>query len=163
MLAYAAHDRLKTFSSTLLLWEDAVAKLPEKPVPLGSRTLYGLGREYLYAGMPEKAVAVTERCIAQYPQTPQCYYARGAVHLQLHEFELARVYLTRTLEFQPASGVVHHRLGLALECLDRIEDAKASYRRAAELGYGGAQFELQRLARVPGTISSPERKPPACR
>ena len=163
MLAYAAHDRLKTFSSTLLLWEDAVAKLPDQPVPFGSRTLYGLGREYLYAGMPEKAVAVTERCIAQYPQTPQCYYARGAVHLQVQEFELARVFFTRTLEFQPASGVVHHRLGLALECLDRIEDAKASYRRAAELGYGGAHIELQRLEQAPGTMPPHERKPPACR
>ena len=163
MLAYAAHDRLKTFSSTLLLWEDAVAKLPEKPVPLGSRTLYGLGREYLYAGQPEKALEVTARCIAQYPQTPQCYYARGAVHLQLQEFELARDYLTRTLEFQPASGVVHHRLGLALECLDRIADAKASYRKAVELGYAGALFELQRLEQPPGAMTSRERKPPACR
>lgn len=163
MLAYAAHGRLTTFSSALLLWEDAVAKLPEKPVPLGSRNLYGLGREYLYAGQPQKALEVTARCIAQYPQTPQCYYARGAVHLQLHEFELARVYLARTLEFQPASGVAHHRLGLALECLDRIADAKATYRKALELGYAGAQFELQRLEQPPGTMTSRERKPPACR
>jgi len=106
---------------------------------------------------------VTARCIAQYPQTPQCYYARGAVHLQLQEFELARDYFTRTLELQPASGVVHHRLGLALECLDRLADAKASYRKALELGYAGAQFELQRLEQPPGTMTSRERKPPACR
>jgi len=163
LLAYAAHDRLRTFSSPLLLWEDAVAKLPEKPVPLGWRTLYGLGREYLYAGAPRKAIDVTERCIAQYPQTPQCYYARGAVHLHLREFELARAYLVRTLEFQPASGIVHHRLGLALECMDRIEEAKSSYHRAGELGYRGAFLELQRLESPPGTLPPGEVRPPACR
>ena len=129
-------------------------------MPLGSRTLYGLGREYLYADQPQKALEVTVRCIAQYPQTPQCYYARGAMHLHLQEFELARAYLIRTLEFQPESGVVHHRLGLALECLDRIEDAKASYRKAAELGYGGAQFELQRLGSGAGHDAAPANESP---
>ncbi len=163
LLAYAAHDRLRTFSSPLLLWEDAAAKLPEKPVPLGWRTLYGLGREYLYAGAPRKAIDVTERCIAQYPQTPQCYYAHGAVRLHLREFELARAYLVRTLEFQPASGIVHHRLGLALECMDRIEEAKSSYRKAGELGYQGAFLELQRLESPPGTLPPGEERPAACR
>jgi tetratricopeptide (TPR) repeat protein len=163
ILAVAAHDRLTTFSSPLRLWEDAVAKLPEKPVPYGSRTLYGLGREYLYSGMPAKAVDVTERCIAQYPRTPQCYYARGAVHLHLKQFEPARSYLARTLEFQPRSGIVHHRLGLALECLGRIEEATASYRSAEKFGYRGAQFELQRLERAPRATAGDERKPPACR
>jgi tetratricopeptide (TPR) repeat protein len=163
LLAYAAHDRLRTFSSPLLLWEDAAAKLPEKPVPLGWRTLYGLGREYLYAGAPRKAIDVTERCIAQYPQTPQCYYAHGAVRLHLREFELARAYLVRTLEFQPASGIVHHRLGLALECMDRIEEAKSSYRKAGELGYQGAFLELQRLESPPGTLPPGEERPSACR
>jgi len=163
LLAYAAHDRLKTFSSPLLLWEDAAAKLPETPVPLGWRTLYGLGREYLYAGFPGKAIGVTERCIAQYPQTPQCYYARGAVHLQLREFGHARNFLLRTLEFQPASGIVHHRLGLALECMDRVDEAKASYRKAVELGYQGALLELQRLESPRGTLPPGEERPPACR
>ena len=52
VLLYQAHDRLVTFSSSLRLWQDAVAKLPEKPVPWGSRTLYMAGREYVYGGQP---------------------------------------------------------------------------------------------------------------
>jgi hypothetical protein len=163
LLAYSAHDRLKTFSSPLLLWEDAAAKLPEKPVPLGWRTLYGLGREYLYGGFPSKAVAVVERCIRLYPQTPQCYYARGAVHLQLREFGQARNFLLRTLDFQPTSGIVHHRLGLALECMDRIDEARASYRKAGDLGYQGAFLELQRLESPRGALPPEEARPPACR
>ena len=145
MLAYAAHDRLKTFSSTLLLWEDAVAKLPEKPVPLGSRTLYGLGREYLYAGRPDKAVEVAELCIARYPETAQCHYARGAIRLHRQDFEGARDDFSHVLVMQPASAIVHHRLGLALEGLGRLDQARTSYRRASELGYKGADLELQRM------------------
>jgi tetratricopeptide (TPR) repeat protein len=144
-LSFGAHDRLTTFSSPLRLWEDAAAKLPDKPVPWGSRTLYGVGREYLYSGQTDKAVAATERCIRLYPQTAQCYYARGAIHLHLGEFESARRHLSRALELKPGDGVAVHRLGLALEGMQRIDEAKAAYRRAMELGFGPAAFELQRL------------------
>ena len=157
ILGYGAHDRLVTFSHPLLLWEDAAAKLPDRPVPWGSRTLYGLGREYLYAGQPEKAIAATERCARLYPKTVQCVYARGAVHLQMREYARAAQALKRALALDPGSGIIHHRLGLALECMDRVEEAKASYREALTLGYGGARFELQRI-QAPGK----PRKPPAC-
>jgi tetratricopeptide (TPR) repeat protein len=146
-LGLAAHDRLVTFSSPLRLWEDAAAKLPDAPVPWGSRALYQVGREYLYAGQPDKAIAATERCARLYPKTVHCAYARGAIHLHLEQYEAARLHLLRALELQPAEGLLHHRLGLALEGLERIDEAKAAYRRAAELGYGGGDFELERLAR----------------
>ena len=144
-LAWGAHDRLVTFSNPLLLWEDAAAKLPESPVPWGSRTLYGLGREYLYAGQPDKAIAITERCAQLYPKTVQCVYARGAIHLHLEQYELARQHLQRALDLKPEDGVIHHRLGLALEGLERLDEAKAAYRRAGEFGYRAGQIELQRL------------------
>lgn len=144
-LAFAARDRLHSFSSPLRLWEDAVAKLPSAPVPWGSRTMYNLGREYLYSGARDKAVEIAERCIAQYPETAQCHYARGAIRLHQEDFEGARADLARVLAIQPDSAIVHHRLGLALEGLGRLEQARASYRRASELGYKGADLELERL------------------
>jgi tetratricopeptide (TPR) repeat protein len=156
VLAYAARDRLTSFSSGLLLWEDAAAKLPQKAVPWGSRTMYNLGREYLYAGQPGKAVDVTERCIALYPETAQCRYARGAIRLQRQDFEGARADLTRALDMQPANAIAHHRLGLALEGLGRVEQAESSYRRASELGYKGADVELERL-KSPGTKPASRR------
>ncbi|MDH4172307.1 MAG: tetratricopeptide repeat protein [Betaproteobacteria bacterium] len=157
ILGYAAHARLVTFSDPLRLWEDAAAKLPDRPVPWGSRTLYSLGREYLYAGQPDKAIAATERCMRLYPKTVQCVYARGVVHLQMHEYARATEHLNRALALEPGSAIMHHRLGLALECLGRNEDAEASYRRAQALGYGGGLIELQRL-QAPGA----RRRPPAC-
>lgn len=145
VLAYGAYDRLGTFANPLRLWQDAVAKLPDTPVPWGSRTLYNLGREYLYSGQPEKAIAITERCATQYPQTAQCHYARGAIHLHLGEHEQSVVHFARVLQLMPQTAVAHHRMGMALEGLGRIEDAKASYRTAAKLGFKGANLELERL------------------
>lgn len=146
-LGYVAHGRLVTFSQPLLLWEDAAAKLPDKPLPWGSRTLYHLGYEYLNAGRPAKAIAATERCASLYPRTVHCVYARGAVHLHLGQYELAREHLLRAIELKPGEAILYHRLGLALEGLERIEDAKTAYRRSLVLGYGGGRFELERLDR----------------
>lgn len=158
VLGYVAHDRLVTFSHPLLLWEDAAAKLPDRPVPWGSRTLYGLGREYLYAGQPEKAIATTERCVRLYPRTVQCVYARGATHLHLEQYELARQYLSRALELEPEGGIIYHRLGLALEGLNRPDEAKALFEQAAKHGYGGARFELQRLESPGSGVLAPKAR-----
>ena len=95
--------------------------------------------------MTGKAVATAERCIRLYPETAECHYARGAIHLHLEEFEPARRALSRALELKPRDGIAVHRLGLALEGLQRIDEAKAAYRRAMELGFTPAAFELQRL------------------
>ncbi|MGH8688680.1 MAG: hypothetical protein ACREVQ_13335 [Burkholderiales bacterium] len=157
LLAVEAHGRLETFSDSLRLWEDAAAKLPAGPVPWGSRTLYNLGREYLYSGQADQALATTERCERLYPKTVQCIYAAGAVRLQQHEFAQAAAHFRRAIALEPRSAVIYHRLGLALECEGMIDAAVASYREARSLGYGGAAIELERL-RAGGA----SRKPPAC-
>jgi tetratricopeptide (TPR) repeat protein len=145
VLLYQAHGRLVTFSSSFLLWEDAVAKLPEKPVPWGSRTLYMMAREYAYGGQPQRAIEVAEKCMAQYPDTVHCHYSRGVIHLLQGQYESALRHLARAVELQPDSGIAHHRLGLVLERLGRTRDAKAEYGRASDLGFKGADLEIKRL------------------
>jgi tetratricopeptide (TPR) repeat protein len=141
VLLYQAHDRLVTFSSSLLLWEDAYLKLPAKPVPWGSRTLYMVGREYAYGGKLDKAIEVADRCMAQYPGTVH----RGFIHFMLGEYQLALPYLSRAVELRPEGALGHHRLGLVLEHLGRIPEAMTEYRRASELGFNGADYEIERL------------------
>jgi tetratricopeptide (TPR) repeat protein len=158
LLFFQAHDRLRTFSSGLALWEDAAAKLPHDRVPGGSRTLYNLGREYLYAGRTDLAVDTAERCLARYPATFDCHMARAAIHLEQEEFERALPHLDRALELQPASGAAHHNLGLALENLGRVEEAKERFRRASALGFKGADYQLGRLE-SPGSGLLPPRRP----
>lgn len=161
ILMVQAHDRLVTFSSPLRLWEDAADKLPVGPVPWGSRVLYEVGREYLYSGQPDKAFAAADRCMASYPGTWQCVYARGAIHTQLEQFDRALPYFVRAAEMQPSSGIAQHRVGLVLEKLERIEEAKQRYRKAASLGYRGGDMELGRLGETSGTAASAANAAPA--
>jgi tetratricopeptide (TPR) repeat protein len=163
LLFYQAHDRLTTFSRSLFLWEDAVAKLPAAPVPWGSRTLYMLGREYVYSGQADKAAVIADRCMAQYPDTVHCYYARGVVHFLQKEYGQALPYLSRAVELQPQSGIAHHRLGLNLEQLGRVQEAKAEYRRAVDLGYEGAQYEIDRLESPGAGTARPRQSTPGSR
>ena len=154
-LLFQAHDRLVSFSTPLRLWEDAAGKLAHGPLPWGSRVLYEVGREYLYSGQPDKAIAAAERCMATYPGTWQCVYARGAIHTQLEQYDRALAYFVRAADMQPASGIAQHRVGLVLEKLDRIEEAKQRYRKAASLGYRGADLELGRLGAATGVADAP--------
>lgn len=158
LLFYQAHGQLRTFSSGLALWEDAAAKLPRRAVPGGSRTLYNLGREYLYRDRPREAVAVAERCLAEYPATYDCHMARASIHLHLEEYRLALPHLARAISLRAKSGTARNHLGIALENLGCLDEAKAQYRLAARLGYLGAAHRLSRLE-SPGSGLLPPIEP----
>jgi tetratricopeptide (TPR) repeat protein len=145
-LFYQAHDRLVSFSNLLLLWEDAVAKLPARPVPWGSRTLYNLAREYAYAERMEDAKRIAQRCMAEYPDAFHCHTTYSMLHYQSKEYGAALPYAERAAELNPKAGVVHYRVGAVLQSLGRIEDAKARYRLASELGFKAADFVLEGLS-----------------
>ena len=149
VLLVQARDRLETFSSPVALWEDAAAKLPAHAIPGGYRTLFQLGREFLYSDQADKAIATANRCMAEYPTTPQCYLARGSIHLYLEQYEQALPFLTRAVQLDPASGIAHHNRGLALEKLGRRGEAVTEYREAARLNFAGGKYRLTRSAAPP--------------
>jgi len=114
-------------------------------VPGGPRTLYQLGREYLNAGEPERAVAMIERCLREYPDAFHCPFARAAIHLRLEEYEAAVPYLRRARELRPDEGLVAHHLGLALEQLGCRAEALVYYQLASKLGFGGAVHRIKAM------------------
>ncbi len=158
LLFYQGHHRLRTFSSSLALWEDAVAKLPRQAVPGGSRTLYNLGREYLYRDRADLAIAVAERCLAEYPETYDCHMARASIHLHQEEYWQAIPHLARAIFLRPESGTARHHLGVALENLGCQDEARVQYRLATKLRFPGAAHRLSRLD-SPGSGLLPPIKP----
>jgi protein O-mannosyl-transferase len=142
-LSWQAHDRLRTFSSGLAIWEDAAAKLPAEPVPGGYRPLYELGREYLYAGRPMDAINVTERCSRLYPRIFDCAFARAAVQIEMRQYEKALPSILYAIALRPRDGASRHHLGLILENLGCRDEARAQYRLAISLNFRGAEHRLQ--------------------
>jgi len=163
VLAWQAHDRLESLSSGLAAWEDAVAKLPAGAIPGGYRPLYEVGREYLYAGRVRDAVRVTDRCMALYPTTFDCYFARGAIHMELKEYEKALPYIVRAARLRPADGGTRHHLGLILENLGCVDDAMAQYRLATQLRFAGAEYRIERLVSPGSGLLPPQAEPPVIR
>jgi protein O-mannosyl-transferase len=137
ILLYQSHDRLRTFSGNHALWADAAAKLPSTPVPGGWRPLFNLAREQTFAGRVDRAIETVDRCLAQYPGSSRCHFARGALHNRAGEHEQALPYLDRALALRPGYAVAHYQRGLALEKLGRREEAEAAYRESSRLGYFG--------------------------
>jgi tetratricopeptide (TPR) repeat protein len=145
VLSVQAHERLRSFSSGIAIWEDAAAKLPATPVPGAPRTLYQLGREYMNSGQAERAVAVIERCLREYPQAFHCPFARAAIHMRLGEYEAALPHLRRAMALRPEEGVTAHHLGLALQHLGCREEALAQYEAAYKLGFSGAAYRIKAI------------------
>ena len=145
LLSWQAHDRLRTFSSGLAIWEDAVAKLPAEAVPGGYRPLYELGREYLYAGRPGDAVDVTERCIRLYPRLFDCAFARAAIQIEMKQYEKALPSIISAIALRPGDGASRHHLGYVLENLGCRKESLAQYRVAVRLGFLPAESRLQRV------------------
>ena len=149
LLSWQANDRLRSFSSGLALWEDAAAKLPPDPVPGGYRPLYELGREYLYAGRPNEAVDVTERCIRLYPKLFECAFARAAIQIEMRQWEKALTSVNYALGLRPRDGASRHHLGWVLDNLGCRREALAQYRLSAQFGFGPALYRIQH-AESPG-------------
>ncbi len=162
LLGYQAHDRLQTFASGIALWEDAVAKLPQAAAPGGSRTLYYLSREYLSAGRAERAAEIAERCLAEYPATYDCHYARARIHLRQYQVSEALPHLVSAVALRPERGEARHKLGLTLEYLGCIEEAKNQYRRAARLQFDEARESLARLEKGLPYPAKAKRVPEVC-
>jgi tetratricopeptide (TPR) repeat protein len=145
ILFWQAHDRLKSFSSGLAIWEDAAQKLPAEPIPGGYRPLYEVGREYLYAGRTADAIDVTERCLRLYPRIFDCAFARAAIQIELKQYQKALPSIIYAIALRPENGTSWHHLGLVLENLGCREEAKAQYRMAISLHFKGAENRLMRI------------------
>ena len=159
-LSWQAHDRLKTFSSGLAVWEDAVEKLPAEPVPGGYRTLYELGREYLYAGRTAESIQTTERCIRQYPRIFDCAFARAAIQIELKQYQQALPSILHAITLRPKDGAARHHLGLILENLGCREEAKAQYRVAISFHSPAAEHRLMRIETPGKGLLAPVELPP---
>ncbi len=70
--------------------------------------------------------------IADYPGSPQPYYIRGHLHVQLQQYKLAEADLRKALELDPRHEATTFELGDVLEQLHRPEEALTYYIRAGK-------------------------------
>ncbi len=96
LLIPATLNRLNTFSSTLLLWDDAEKLVRDKPTVFGvDRIYYNRGTELGHLKRYEEAIADFSKAIAIYPfdfeygNRATAYYFLGKYQESLHDFNSA--------------------------------------------------------------------------
>lgn len=98
----------------------------------GSRVLYTvLGRSYLYAEQPEKALAAFDKVLELFGSDKWIHYYRATTYESLDDAKNAEVELRKTLEFDPNDPDVLNFLGYLLADEDlRLKEAEELIERA---------------------------------
>ncbi|MEW6689437.1 MAG: tetratricopeptide repeat protein [Pseudomonadota bacterium] len=133
-LAPAFADRLRTFSSELALWEDAVRKLSDPSAPFTDRAYRNRGVAYFQAGRDPEALRDFDRAIELHPGTPEGWISRGTLYMRAAQSARARADFDRALALDPHNGEVLARRCIVLMRLERLDEALADCTRAVELG-----------------------------
>ncbi len=122
-LSVTAYSRNMVWQSARTLWEDSVAKSPEKPRPH-----YNLGVIYSDEGLFEKAKIEFRTVIDLYPASSTAhnnlgniYYLEGKIMKAFYEYKDA-------LKYDPDNIEANYNLGNIYESLGNIKESRKYYR-----------------------------------
>ncbi|MCA9796459.1 MAG: tetratricopeptide repeat protein, partial [Candidatus Eremiobacteraeota bacterium] len=104
-----------------------------------------LGESYLALNDQSKAANCFERAMQAEPTMALAWRNAARVRILEKDYEKALQLLDRALELSPQEGLAHYLRGSALVCLERLDEAMASFTRAAELGEPHAAAALKKL------------------
>jgi protein O-mannosyl-transferase len=144
-LALAASDRLKSFSSSYALWDDAVRKLSEGSSPGSVRAYNNRCQQFALRGELQAAIIDCNRAIEVNPSYKLAYRTRAHTYLRLGNFQAA---------IQDAQTLVHRYpddphsrgfLGIIYKGAGRFDEAKANFEIGCEKQSISACFELEVL------------------
>lgn len=124
-----------TFERAVAKLSSARQRLPFNPLPAGM-----LVRAYLLQGLTDEAARVVEDMRRRFPETAEYYLAHGRLELgagrqanAIRLFKKALAQVRRSVRFPAAEASVLVLIGRAHHETDRVREALAFYRKAAEV------------------------------
>lgn len=90
---------------------------------------------YDYANDPDKALAVLEKGLLEFPAFIEGLLSASILCSDLHQDEKALQYVNKAIALKPAYGKAYYVRGLIYEELFLPTDAETNFDRARELGY----------------------------
>ena len=127
LLGFGTVERNLVYASSVILWQDTVAKRPEN-----ERAHQGLALALLIEGRPRAAVRSATRALELKEDQP-AHTVRGRAWLEVGQAEKAKQDFDRALELMPDQGQGHYNRGLAEAYLREYDAALADLTRAIEL------------------------------
>ena len=131
--------RNTAYSTTVSIWEDAVAKMPDN-----ARAHDGLGYALVGQSRFNEAIVPFRKALQLSPDYAEAHDHLGGALIELGRFGDALVHLQKAVELKPGLAETHNNLGVALADCGHVAEAKLHYQKALELkpGYAAAHFNL---------------------
>jgi tetratricopeptide (TPR) repeat protein len=138
VLLFPFADRLRTFSSELALWDDAVRKIADPGAPLTDRAYRNRGVALFQVGRDDEALRDFNRAIELHPRAAEGWISRGTLYMRAARSEQAKADFDRALTLDPRNGEILGRRCIVMIRLQRLDDALSDCKRAVELEPGEA-------------------------
>lgn len=140
----ATWDRLRTFSSALLLWDDAARLITDKDNRPGVERIYhNRGLQFSKLGYFEPALADFNKAIALNPNYMLAYNDRGATYLSTRQFPQALHDFDKAIELNPKFARSYLGRALAYEGLNNSHAALLNYQQLCALGFTDGCVKLK--------------------
>lgn len=145
VLGLAAQNRLDTFRSRLVLWNDAVAALPHVEVAGARRVFYNRGRALYLVGRYAEALRDAEIAVRLAPRSGPMRIARGSALLELGRLEEAARDFETATRLSPWEPRAHVLLAYVLDRLGEPALADEAVRGAEAIGHKGSIAWLEKF------------------
>ncbi|MDD2684555.1 MAG: tetratricopeptide repeat protein [Gallionella sp.] len=146
VLVIGAWDRLITFSSPMLLWQDAANLVEGKPYQLGAqRIYYNRGNSYFFAKKYPEALADYSRAVAS-GERAGVYFGlqgRGNIYFHLRQYDLALADFDELVKQEPGMSIGYYGRGRIYEELGNKKLSQQDYKISCALGQRGCERLLQ--------------------
>jgi serine/threonine-protein kinase len=126
-------DRLRSFSSELALWDDAVRKNADRSAPLVERAYRNRGVAHYHDARYDAALQDFERALALDPGSAKAWLTRGTLFMRTGQTEKALADLDRAVTLDPSEHEALGRRCVVLMRLQRYDAALEDCRRALQL------------------------------
>lgn len=145
-LVYSADQRLATFASEKLLWEDAVrlVEAQKDPALAAERAYYNRGVAYAKEGEHGRALADFDKALLLNPNYCYAHNMRGEIQAKRSQFEDALASFEQVLKICPNYAGARLRHANVLQQMGRSQESLAELKDACETGYVMACFAYQR-------------------
>lgn len=139
LLVPLAVNRLNTFSSPLLLWDDAAKLVKEREYLKGvDRILYNRANALSDSGLFDEAITGYGRVIELNPDYIHAYYSTGVAYLRKHDYDPALEYFNLTLKKDYRYAKAYMGRALVYQAIGKTDGARLDFMVACGLGYSPA-------------------------
>jgi protein O-mannosyl-transferase len=128
-------NRMNTFSSAFLLWDDAEKLVLDKPGAYGVERIYNnRGNELLKLKRYNEAMTDFNKAIAAYPNYELAYINRATTHYFLGKYQEALRDYERAIALNPDNPQPYYRSALTYRALGDYAAAQEDFSKSCALG-----------------------------